>query len=248
LEEVQFIARCPTFLKREQEERNIKPHRSVHDANLDWITFKNGDLTVTREGQFEVLYDFLMEGTSQNIDNPNRIETADEVFRVIKLNKTAEEYLDFDELQDEAKRKVRSWREKVNGEWIYNSEKISIACEVFGVLGDTDQQRLQILMRRASDLPKDFLEKLGKMEQTTITQINQAIQLRVIEFIGNAAAYVEAVTGKKTMIYSVGSGKLNTQAKIEKLSDWFRTEEGRGAYEIFRTELDAEKEKQLATN
>ena len=84
LEEVQFIARCPTFLKREQEERNIKPHRSVHDANLDWITFKNGDLTVTREGQFEVLYDFLMEGTSQNIDNPNRIETADEVFRAVR--------------------------------------------------------------------------------------------------------------------------------------------------------------------
>lgn len=241
VEEIRYIKNQTEIRVREQDRRGIKPSTRPMD---DWISFLKGTITVQRDGSFIGMYDFL-EAISTNDSNPDRIETADSIFRKMNLIEEAEDFIDFDELQDEAKRKVRSWWERDGGKKIYNEEKINIACETFGIHEDTIEQKIQLLLQRAHVLPKDFLERLAKLEQTSTTEVTQAIQLGVIEFAGNVAMYK---VGEKGAIHSLGTGKLKLESKIEKLSNWFLTNEGQPAYQIFLSELDAAKQDKLTND
>lgn len=240
LEEIRYIKNCPIISVEEQEKRNIKPH--AH-KNEDWILFKKGELCVSKEGSFIGLYDF-MEAVSGNISNPDRIATADEIFRVMRAVEDAEDFLDLDELKEKAIAKVRSWKEKIGGQWAFKESTIDAACEAFGVQGDTYPIKWRILFERADARPDEFLKKIEWTEQTSVAEINNAIQLKVIEFTGNMAMYVSKEGDK--MIYSVGTGNLKLETKVTKLSDWFRTKDGDPAYQIFKSELDKAKEEHLA--
>lgn len=241
VEEIRYIKNQSEIRVKEQNRLGIKP--STRPMN-DWISFLKGDLTVKRDGSFIGMFDFL-ESTSNNDTNEDRIEAADAIFRKMNVVEDAETLIDFDEIQDEAKRKVRSWWEKVDGKKIYNEEKIKIAAQTFGIYADTIQEEVTMLLEKAHQMPKDFLEKLAKLEQTSMTEVTQALQLGVVEFVGNVAMYKEAGKGS---IYNLGAGKLKLETKIEKLSNWFLTNEGQSAYEIFLSELDSEKQDKLTND
>jgi hypothetical protein len=235
-EEVRWIKHCDTIIKQEQDARGFKPNRTE-----DKIPFEKGHAIVVREGATASLYDYLKD-VFWNEDSPNRPVTADAVYRIQQLDKKAEE-LNENEIEiADAIAMVASLRTKAGEkEYKYNEQRIDLFCEICQVYADSPSQKLYALMQLAKAKPRWFLDMVVTFEQTIVTEITQALELRIIRFDGNTALYDE---GDK-VLKPLGFGNLGHDKKVTLLAEYLGSKEGAQDLTELRTKLDIAKKNAL---
>lgn len=236
---IRHIKGCEIIYPQEQEKAGFTPNRTT-----DKIPFDNGFASVLREGNTISTYDYLIAAT-YFIDNPLRPDTATPIYREVKINERAMTMLDEDELQTAAKSKVYALRLNTGGgensKYKFDEEKINTYCNLLNVYADSPQQQLALLLDIAIRTPKTFLDTIVMAEQTVITEVSHALQLKVISFDKNVVQYV---AGNK-IITSLESGNRSETRKIEAFAAWLQTAEGTPALTELRTNLELEKERQF---
>lgn len=236
--EVRWIKNCNTIDLTEQEKRNIKPNYFE-----DKIPFEKGFATVVRDGGTISLYDYLLTAF-YNKSNPDRPSTAEGIYKVVQLDKQAEQINEADVEMADAIKLVDSLRTKTGSKdtpYKYNEERISAMCAVCQVHAETPAQQLYALMSLAKARPRWFLDLVVKFEQTVLTEVSHALELKVIQFDGNTAMYSE---GNK-VIRNFGAGNFKHEKKIELLADYLKTQEGNPDLTELRAKTDLAKEKAL---
>lgn len=233
--EIRWIKNCSVIEKDEQDRRNVKPNRIE-----DKIPFEKGFATIAREGSTISLYDYLNE-VFYNKDSENRPDTADAIYRVMQLDKQAEEIDESDIEMADAIKLVASLRTQVGKDksYKYNEERLNAMCTLCAVHADSTATKFHALMSLAKARSKWFVDLVVKFEQTILTEVTHAVELEIVRFDGNAALYKD---GEK-VIKNLGTGNLAKDTKIEKLSDFLKTTEGN----VHLTELRAKIEVAKAT-
>lgn len=236
-EEIRYIKNRAVLSVAEQQRKGIFPAKNKLE---DKIIIKGGNFSVTREGAYIGLYDYLKD-SFYNISNPNRPASAKAIYKVVELGKK-EEALNENKLAiAEAITFLGTLWSKQGNQFIYNEDKINALCQAFLVFAETPSGKLNGLMAYAEKDPVQFMNKALKFGQTIVMEIGHALELSVIRFNGNKVAYC----GKDKVIASLGTGNISQEKKINRLADLFGTDEFKAAYEEFKVELDAAKENQF---
>lgn len=232
--EIRWIKNCPTIDKDEQDKRNIKPNRIE-----DKIPFEKGFATIAREGSTISLYDYLND-VFYNKDSADRPETADAIYRVMQLDKQAEEIDESDIKMADAIKLVASLRTQTSTKdksYKYNEERLDAMCAICNVYADSTATKFHALMSLAKARSEWFLDLVVKFEQVILTEVVHAVELEVIRFEGNTALYKDG----DTVIKNLGTGNLAKDTKIEKLSDFLKTKEGNTQLTELRARVEAAK-------
>lgn len=234
--DIRHISGCDSIVPEEQVKSGFTPNRFE-----DKIPFENNFQSVAREGNTISLYDYL-EQAFWNEDNPDRPSTATPRYREVKLDKKAETLLDEDEIQTQAKMLIYELRQSTGNKKMpfkYNTDRISAICRLVNVWDETPERQLMLLLSKAMQNPKEFLEVVVRSEQTIITEVSHALELKVIKFDGNTVQYVS----ENKIITSLGSDKIKELDKIEKFASWLATNEGTNALTEMRAKVELAKEK-----
>lgn len=232
--EIRWVKNCSTIDKDEQDRRNIKPNRME-----DKIPFEKGFATVVREGSTISLYDYLKD-VFYSKDSEDRPETADAIYRVMQLDKQAEEIDESDIEMADAIKLVASLRTQVSAKdksYKYNEERLDAMCTICNVYADSVATKFHALMSLAKARSKWFLDLIVKFEQTILTEVTHAVELEVIRFDGNTALYKD----EDKVIKNLGTGNLAKDTKIEKLSDFLKTKEGNPHLTELRAKVEVAK-------
>lgn len=236
-QEIRYINGCTSIIPSEQANLGFSPKRFE-----DKIPMENGFSTVIREGDSIGLYDF-MEKVFYNIDALDRPHTATGRFRELRIDKKATDVFNEDEAETHAKMKVYELRlntGKKDTPYKYNEDRINAMCRLFSLWDETPERKLVLLLAKARSNPKEFLETVEKAEQTVITEITHALDLKVINFDGN-----NVLTDENTIIANLGSDKLKEVDKIERFASWLATHEGNNALTELRARIEMAKAKLL---
>lgn len=236
--ELRWIKHCNFIEFDEQEKRNIKPNFFE-----DKIPFDKGYATVVRDGATISLYDYLVS-SFYNKSNPDRPTTADALYQVMQLDKVAEEINEADIEMADAIKLVESLRIKTGDKknpYKYNEERINAMCEICRVHADTPAQKLYALMTLAKSKANWFLNLVVKFEETIVTEVAHALELKVVMFEGNIAVDTE----DKSVIYDIGVGNYKHEKKVEMLADYLKTKDGSEALTKLRAKTSVAKEKLL---
>jgi hypothetical protein len=231
--EIRWIKHCSIIDKDEQDRRNIKPNRIE-----DKIPFEKGFATIAREGSTISLYDYLKE-VFYSKDSENRPETADAIYRVMQIDKQAEEIDESDIEMADAIKLVASLRTQVGKDksYKYNEERLNAMCTLCAVHADSTATKFHALMSLAKARSKWFVDLVVKFEQTILTEVTHAVELEIVRFDGNTALYKD---GEK-VIKNLGTGNLAKDTKIEKLSDFLKTTEGNTHLTELRAKIEVAK-------
>lgn len=232
--EIRWVKNCSTIDKAEQDLRNIKPNRME-----DKIPFEKGFATVVREGSTISLYDYLKD-VFYSKDSENRPETADAIYRVMQLDKQAEEIDESDIKMADAIKLVASLRTLVGTKdksYKYNEERLDAMCTICNVYADSIATKFHALMSLAKARSEWFLDLIVRFEQTILTEVTHAVELEIIRFDGNTALYKD----EEKVIKNLGTGNLAKDTKIEKLSDFLKTKEGNPHLTELRAKIEVAK-------
>lgn len=235
-EEIRYIKNQRVLSIAEQNARGIKPSRYKLD---DKIRVDGGNFSVTREGAFIGLYDYLVQ-VYYNGSNPNRPASATELYKVKEVGKEEEQWNETEVMASDAIQLIKNLFYKEGKSYVYDEPKINALANMFTIFAETPAGKVSGLMGFAKKNPKDFLERALKFEQTIVTEITHAIELNVVKFDGNALVYCN----KDAVVLDVGRGNLKHETKISKAADILSTPEYKGVYEELRIELEIAKEKQ----
>lgn len=236
--ELRWMKHCDTIDFNEQEKRGFKPN--FHE---DKIPFEKGFATVVRDGGTIWLYDYVV-GVCWNKSNPDRPVGADAIYQVMQLDKQAEEINEGDIEMADAIQLVSSLRLKTGSKetpFKYNEERLSALCSIFQVFAETPAQQLYALMSLAKAKPRWFLDLAVKFEQTILTEVSHALELKVIMFDGNTSVYCEG----DEIIRNFGAGNYKHEKKIELLADYLKTSEATEALTKLRAKVAVAKDKAL---
>jgi hypothetical protein len=237
-EAIRFIKNCPTLSVEEQNKRGFRPSKNKQE---DLIIVKGGNFSVTKEGSFSTLYDYL-EQVFYNESNEKRPDSAKAIFRVIEFGKKEEIVNEKEIAQADAIQFIGTlYTKKGKGDFVYNEDKINALCQLFLVFAESPSGKINGLIGHAKKNPEEFLSKAMKFEQTIVMEITQGLDLGVFHFDKNIATY----SNKEKAIASVGTGNLSQPKKIERLANILGSDEYKSHYAEFKIELDAAKEKQL---
>ena len=237
--EVNYINGCDTLDLEEQKKKGF-----ISKPFEDKIPMENGFMTVVRDGNTIVLYDYL-EKVFYNEDTPGRPNTATAIYREVKLDKRAETLLDDDELQTQAKALIYQLRINTGNQkdkYKYNHDRIDAICKMVNVWDETPERKLILLLQKANQDPKEFLNVVVRSEQTVITEVSHALEMNVILFDKNVAMFTE---GNKIIFTVEGSEKQATDKKISQVASWLSTEEGNQTLTELRGKLEIAKDKSL---
>lgn len=230
-ERIRYIKNEVIISLAEQKRLGIEPSPLARE---DKIAIEKGYATIAREGASIGLYDYIFEAY-YNDSNPFRSEKATPLYRVVKMDQKAEQFNEDVLIAADAVKYVGSLYNKTPKGYIYNENKIDAVCELLSIVAHTYATRIQALMSLAKQNPEWFLNKVIKLEQTTVTEVAHALELNIIRFNNNTAEY----TGKDKVLKNLGAGKLSHDQKISKLADFLRTAEGHEAYMELKAEIEA---------
>lgn len=237
-EAIRYIKNCPVLSVEEQNRRGFRPSKNKME---DLIIVKGGNFSVTREGSFSLLYDYL-EQVFYNATNPDRPSSAKGIFKVVELGKKEEQFNENEIAIADAIQFIGTlYDKKGKDEFIYNEDKINSLCKVFLVYAETPSGKINGLIAHAKKDPIGFLDKALKFEQGILMEISQALELGVIKFNSNTAVYCN----KDKVVAMVGNGNIKHDKKIEKLANLLGSSEYKSVYQEFKIELEAAKEKHL---
>lgn len=235
-EAIRYIKNHPVLSVEEQRKRGIAP---ANNKQEDLIIVKNGNFSVTREGRYISLFDYLKD-VFYNESNPNRPDTAKAIFRIVEVGKKEEQINEIKLAQAEAITYLGHLYQRQGKEYVYDEPKINALCNLFLVYAESPSGKINGLIAHAEKDPINFLDKAMRFEQTIQMEIGYGLDLSVIKFEGNAAVYCN----KDKVIAVIGKGNLSQDKKINKLADLFGTDEYKGAYEEFKVELESARAKQ----
>lgn len=232
-----YIYGCELIKEVDQKKENILPN-----PRTDRVEFKNGLLTVPKDGATVGLYNW-MTTHAQNLSNENRLKHLDPIFKEIKPAETAQEINKNEFAIAEAVMYIRNLMTEKGGKFIFQEERVDAICNQFGIYADSYEAKIQALTAYAKHNPVFFLEESKKSEQIVLIQVSHGVKLKVIEFVGNTAMYVSKDIKIKTF-----TGNLSDEKKINALANYFQTVDGREAYELFAAELAEAKSNSLKNN
>lgn len=235
-EEIRYIKNQRVLSVVQQQSKGIKPSRMALE---DKIRIDGGNFSVTREGAFIGLYDYLMD-VFYNGSNKNRPASATVIFKVKEVGKAEEEFNENEIAYSDAIQFLKTLYRREGKGFVYDEGKINALAGMFVMYAETPAGKISGLMGFAKKDPVSFLQKAMKFEQTVITEIAYAVELNVIKFDGNTAVYCN----KDKVIADLGRGNLKAETKMSKLADLFNTAEHKDAYEEFRIELQTAMENQ----
>lgn len=233
---IRWINGCEILDPIEQKKQGFEPNRFE-----DKIGIENGFFNTAAEGGLLSLHKYC-EVVFYNADAPNRPNDFTPIFRELRIDKKAETLLDEDEVQTQAKMLIYELRQATGNKKMpfkYNTDRISAICRLVNVWDETPERQLMLLLSKAMQNPKEFLEVVVRSEQTIITEVSHALELKVIKFDGNTVQYVS----ENKIITSLGSDKIKELDKIEKFASWLATNEGTNALTEMRTKVELAKEK-----
>ena len=234
-EEIRYIKNQRELSVEKQKQLGIFPSKNKLE---DKIIVKRGGFSVTREGAFIGLYDYLKE-VFYNATNPDRSNSAKKIFRVVEVGKSDEEFNEAEIAYADAVQFIGTLRQKQGSKFIYDEQRIDALCQLFLVYAETPAGKMAALVGHAKRNPADFLNKAMKLIQTIQTNIVYGLELSVIKFDGNVAAYCH----KDKVITDFGRGNLSQEKKIDKLADFFSAPENKAALDEFMVELEVAAEK-----
>lgn len=236
-EEIQYIKNQRILSVAEQKARGIRPSRMRLD---DKIRIDGGNFSVTREGAFIGLYDYLLQ-VFYNASNKDRPASATALYKVKEVGKAEEEFNEMEVMQSDAIQFLKTLFYKEGKTFKYDEPKINALANMFTIFAETPAGKISGLMAFAKKEPLEFLNKAMRFEQIIVTEVTHAIELNVIKFEGNTAVYCN----KDTVIADLGRGNLKHETKISKLADILGNPEYKEVYEELRIELEIAKEAQL---
>lgn len=238
VESIRYIAGETEIRLAEQKKAGIEPSPV---PMADKIFIDGGSMTVANEGETAGFFEYIRD-VFYNANAPKRSEKATILYKVVDLNKIAEEINEKDIMANEAAALVYTLQEKRGGVWVYQEERINSWCELFAVFAETYPTKINILSNLGKINPKNFLDKIAIFEQTAATDVTHALQLNVIKFEQNIAIYDASV--KTKAIKNLGVGSMKHDEKIKELATWLLSADGKEAYKELKTELEHAKEKQ----
>jgi hypothetical protein len=240
-----YVYNQEVILKSKQDDMGILPN-----PKTDKIIFINGLLTVPKDGAFVGLYN-LLKTHAQNLTNPDRPVNLDgeplfqPIFREIKPAEDANES-NFDEFMIvEAVGYIKGLVTEKGGKYIYNEERIDALTSLFGVYGESVEQKTTALIAYAKADPQGFLVKAKANEQVMNIEVQHALKLGVISFEGNTVIYPGEIPEK---IKSFGGREMSEAKKISALANYFSIVDGKDAYMVFKAKLLSAKEEALKQN
>lgn len=242
--EVRYIAHSRYIEVEQQNEKKVKYDRMDAKNDANKITMEKGVMTIIKTPSNKPLTDYL-ENVFWNLDAPNRPETAQALFKVVRLDKKARVVNEDDMVLNEAKNIVyKLQRKNSKGEWEFEEEKIDSYCKIMDIVGgDSYDEKVWALVKTAERDPSHFLELIVSLDSRMNTEIAQAVEIGVVEFVdGNLAQFKN---GDKVIKY-FGEEKLKKAQLIEKTADFLKTTEGTSFLTEIRAKVDAEKNKKLS--
>lgn len=231
---IRYVYGSAVIKKTDQEKANVNLN-----PQMSSIVFKNGLLTVPKDGPFVGLYVF-MTSHAQNETNPNRVKRLPAIFREIKPAADAHDNNVFEFQQVEALSYIKALVDQKEGKYVYNEDRIDVLSVIFNVFAESPAQKVTALMAYAKLKPADFLEKAKASEQTMLIEIDHGLKLEVISFEGQTAIFKKL----NRKIKEFTSAK-NEDALRKALADYFGTQSGKENYGVFKAELAAAKEAKL---
>lgn len=240
--EVRYIAHDRSIDVEDQTKRKVRYEKMDAKNDANKITMEKGVMTIIKTPSNKALTDYL-EKVFWNLDAPNRPETAQAIFRRVRLDKKARKINEDDMVLTEAKAIVyRLQRKNANGEWVFDEAKIDAYCKIMDIYGgDSYDEKLYALRSSAELNPVNFVELISSLDGSMNAEVAQAVELKVITFDSNVAQFAE---GDK-IIKPLGEQKLNKKQQIEALADFLKTSDGTEALTEMRARVDATKQKQL---
>lgn len=235
-EEIRYIKNQRILSVVEQNAKGIRPSRMALE---DKIRIDGGNFSVTREGAYIGLYDYLVE-VFYNGSNKNRPASSTVIFKVKEVGKAEEEFNESEIAYSDAIQFLKTLYRKEGKGFVYDEGKINALASMFVMYAETPAGKISGLMGFAKKDPEAFLQKAMKFEQTAINEIAYAVELSVIKFEGNTAVYCN----KDKVIADLGRGNLKPETKMSKLADMFKSAENKEAYEEFKIELATAMENQ----
>lgn len=235
---IRWINGCDELDPEIQDKRGFKP-----DRYNDKIVMEKGFATIINEGSTAGLYNYLKK-VYYSSDAPNRPKNLTPLYKIMQIDKIAEEISDHDELVHDAMTIVLSLRVKTGTDtYKYNEERIAGLCEILQIGGgDGAPTKLRAITSFAKAKPEKFLTLVSNFENTIFTELTQALQNGVIKFEGNTCLYAD--DGGK-IIRALGQGNFNQQAKLEKVADFMKTKEGTESLTELRAKVQAFLSKKL---
>lgn len=236
---IRYVANDRSIDAEDQEKRKV-PYNRKSDAHK--IHFKKGLFTLTKTPSTRALWEY-MTSTYLNEDAPHRPDTADALFRVIKVDKKVEAINEDDAIRTEAKNLVYSLRKRDGkGGFIYEENKIDAYCNLIGSYGaESFPQKIAALAAWATARPLDFIKLISVFDNTITTEVAQALELRLISFEGGVASFSD---GDK-IIKPLGSEATTKDKKIEIVADFLKTPEGNEMLTELRARVEIAKQNKL---
>lgn len=234
-QEIRWVKNENEIVIEKQNQRGVIPNRYE-----DKIPVDKGYATVVREGATIGLYDYLKD-VYFNESNPDRPETADAIFREVKLDERAEGFAEEDEMLADAIKMVTALRIKTGKDsYKYNENKINAYCQCLNVFGETPAIKIHALMAIAKGRPDIFINTIRKFDNQANIEIAHALELSVIKLDGNAVQSVE-----ENKVYFTFDGETKKDQKIKRFADFLNTPEGAGILTELRAKVELAKEKNL---
>lgn len=230
-EKIRYIKNETVISVTEQQKLGIEPNPLPTE---DKIFIEKGFAMVVREGSTIGLYDYLSQ-SFYNESNPNRSPKATALYRVLQIDKEAEKFNEDELVAADAVKYVGTLYQRTSkNNYQYNEVKIDAVCEMFAVFAESYATKIKSLLLMAKQRPEWFLDRVTKLEQTTITEVVHALELNVIQFKENTAQYCN----KEKVLYVFDGKRLNREGMISKLADFLRTREGHQQYMELKAELE----------
>lgn len=214
-----------------------------HEPNRmqDTIVFKNGKLTVAREGNDVGLYDYL-KYCSFNTTNPDRNNAIDGRFYEVVPEKEKLGLNDFAFAEAEAIKLIQKLIISRKGDEVkYDETRINTYCQLFSVSGREWSSRINALISIAKKYPQEFVQKIEALDGRIDNEIMQGEELKVIAYGTTSVAYVH----KDKIILPFTGASLSLDKKRERLVTFFQSQDGAVAYQEFLVELEDAKKKSL---
>lgn len=232
-----YIYGSDIIYEADQKKMGIEPN-----PKRDRVEFKNGLLTVPKDGGTVGLYKWMMSH-AQNASNEARPEHLEAIFREIKPAEDAKQ-VNLNEFEvAEAVLYIKALVTQQGKIYVFQEERINALCNQFGIYAESPDAQVQSLIFFAKQQPGYFLKEAKKSEQVVLIQVHHALKLKVIQFADNTAMYV-----KKNEKIKSFPGNLSEEKKASALATYFQTVDGKAAYELFAAELAAAKSDSLQNN
>lgn len=238
-EEIRYIKGQREISVVKQKAMGIQPTKMRLE---DKIMIKGGNFSVERKGAYIGLYEYLTQVFYEE-KAPGRPDGVRPLYRIKEIGKVEEVNNDRKLAAADAIQYIGTLQRRKGKGYEYDEPKINTLCNVFLVFSETYSGKISGLIAHAENDPIAFMDKALRFEQTIVTNVSHALELNLIRFDGNTAAYCN----KEKVIADLGRGNISLDKKIKKLSDLFGTPEYKEIYEEFQVELAAVKEKEFTS-